>query len=370
MNLILLTSSRADYGIYLPLLNKIVKDDFFKLKIVAFGTHLSELHGSTYKVIENDGFGVYAKIENLVHGDSPESIATSIGLTTIKFASFWQHECKKTDIIICLGDRFEMFAAVVASLPFGIPVCHISGGETTLGAIDDPLRHSITHIAKYHFVTTAQSAERVEKMTNSDTNIFNTGSLGLDNLSEMKLYTATEMKSKYNIDFSMPTILFTFHPETTVEVSKNSEYINAIIEVLKDVPYQIVITMPNADTAGNVIRHALNNIKETNFPVIIVENFGTLGYFSALKHCSFMLGNSSSGITEAASLNKYVINLGNRQKGRIQNPNVINCEIEPQKIHEAIKLVASLPNYASGNVYWKENVADNMISILKNLEKH
>ena len=364
MKIIVLTSSRADYGIYLPLLKKLHADPFFDLSLYVFGTHLSPLHGYTIDQIKKDSFHIKHQIESLVMGDSPEAIATSIGLTQTKFASIWAKEKENSDLVFCLGDRYEMFAAVMASIPFSIPIAHIHGGETTLGAIDNIFRHALTLASSYHFTATEKSASRVKEIRGTETNVFNVGSLSLDNIDELTLLTPTQFYSTYKIDLAIPTILFTFHPET-ISFEKNKEYIKVITDALKKIPNQIIVTMPNADTYGTIIRKELLDLADKQKTIFLIENFGIRDYFSCMKHCWFVMGNSSSGIIEAASFGKYVINLGDRQKGREQGKNVINCSIEQQSILNAIESVKKMPVLSTDNIYGSGHASEKIIHLLK-----
>ena len=363
MNIIVLTSSRADYGIYLPLLKKLKDDPFFNLKIVAFGTHLSEKYGNTINQIYADGFEIAHQIETVLNSDSPEMISGSIALTIDKFSKLWASEKPSLNYIICLGDRYEMFAAVTASVPFNIPIVHIHGGETTTGAIDNVFRHSLTSMSKLHFASTASHAKRVGEIIGTQNGVYNVGALSLDNLKDIHLLNIDEFKQKFNIELNDP-VLVTFHPET-VEYEKNEDYVSELISVLDNLDKQILITMPNADTMGNVIREKLLKFAEGKKNVFTVESLGTQGYFSCLHHCAFVLGNSSSGIIEAASFGKYVINIGSRQAGRDAGENVIHCEIEKNKILKVIKSLPELPALGVENIYGDGNTADRIVSILK-----
>lgn len=365
MNIVVLTSSRADYGIYLPLLKKLKNDVFFNLKIVVFGTHLSEKYGMTIRQIYKDGFEVDYKIETLLEGDSPEIISKSMALTIDKFAELWTKEKPLVDLIFCLGDRYEMFAAVCAATPFNIPVAHLHGGETTLGAIDNSFRHSITAMSKIHFASTEKNAKRITEIIGTDNNVYDVGALSLDNLHDLKILNVQEFYEKFNIKLQQP-ILVTFHPET-VNYEKNEEYIDELILALNTLDKQILITMPNADTMGSVIRQRLLEFEKETNNVITIESLGTEGYFSCLSHCAFVLGNSSSGIIEAASFGKYVINLGNRQLGRDAGNNVIHCEIQKEKIIAAINLINLLPQPNNNNIYGDGNTGQKIISILKSI---
>jgi GDP/UDP-N,N'-diacetylbacillosamine 2-epimerase (hydrolysing) len=363
VNIIVLTSSRADYGIYLPLLKKFKNDIFFNLKIVVFGTHLSKKHGTTVNQIYKDGFEVAYKLETLLEGDSPKIISKSMALTIDKFAELWAKEKSFVDLIFCLGDRYEMFAAVSATIPFNIPVAHLHGGETTLGAIDNSFRHSITLMSKIHFASTENHAKRIGQIIGKNNHIYNVGALSLDNLNDLKILNVQEFYEKFNIKLQQP-ILVTFHPET-VNYEKNEEYIKELISALNTLDKQILITMPNSDTMSDVIRQRLLEFEKEKNNVIIVESLGTEGYFSCLSHCAFVLGNSSSGIIEAASLGKYVINIGDRQKGRDSGKNVIHCEIKKEIIIDKINLINTLTQPKTTNIYGCGKTGNKIISILK-----
>ncbi len=367
MRISLLTSSRADYGIYLPLLKILKEDPFFDLNIIVFGTHLSKSHGHTIDDIIADGFEVGHQVKTIL-GDTPKEVSLSMALTIHEFSEIWNVETEKTDLIICLGDRYEMFAAVTASIPFGIPIAHIHGGETTLGAIDNIFRHSLTMMSTYHFASTQAHADKVKMLIGTEKNIFTIGSLSLDNLDSIKLLSLEKFKLKFNIDMSKPTILVTFHPET-ISFEKNEEYVHILSSVFSALPdFQIVITMPNADTMGNVIRSEFESLGTKYNHIITVENFGIQGYFTIMKHCSFLLGNTSSGIIEAASFKKYVINLGDRQKGRAAGENVIHTKIKKEVILQAIKKLTLVGDFQGENIYKGNNLASQqLIKALKNI---
>ena len=256
MRVAVLTSSRADFGIYLPLLKELKEDPAVDLEIIAFGTHLSHFHGYTLNAITEHDFVVLHKIESLILGDSEEAVSASIGLTVLKFSSFWSLH-SDYDLVFCLGDRYEMFAAVMAAIPFGIRFAHIHGGETTLGAVDNIFRHAITQASQIHFTSTETHASRVREMTGS-LNVYNVGALSLDNLTAIELYRNQDFLAIWGIDLSQPTILVTYHPET-VQPSVNEKYANELSYALKTLSneYQVVVTMPNADTQGSLVRSIL-----------------------------------------------------------------------------------------------------------------
>lgn len=365
MRIGVLTSSRADFGIYLPLLRSLQEDEFFDLSIIAFGTHLSGFYGETINSIKASGFEVAYQIESMILTDSPNAIASAVGLTSIKFADFWKDHASEFDLVFCLGDRYEMFAAVLAGLPFQVPFAHLHGGETTLGAIDNVFRHAITLASKYHFVATKDYADRVAGLVESESDIYHVGALSLDNIGKLSLLSVNEFKDKWNIDLAKKTILTTFHPET-ISVDKNGYYITQLVEaidVLND--YQVLITMPNADTEGNVIRKILLEHFTGSDRVFLIENLGSQSYFSAMKNCSFLMGNTSSGIIEAASFGKYVINLGDRQKGRACGENVLQVQINKQDILDAVSAIEQSGSFTEDNIYYNGGAAHQIVKAIK-----
>lgn len=364
----ILTSSRADFGIYLPLLKKLKADKAFTVKLIVFGTHLSRFHGYTLTQIAEAGFTADYTLETTFTGDSPEAISGSMAYTTQRFAAFWSEHHKAFDVVLCLGDRYEMFAAVTAGIAYRIKFAHLHGGETTLGAIDNIFRHAIAHASYIHFTATEAFANRLREMLDVKDHIYNTGSLSLDNLYNMQFMSVEAFMQKWGVDFNKPTVLITFHPET-VSFEKNAFFAEEIVKLIQQLPaYQFLITMPNADTAGNTIRniftHALTNMHN----VFMVENLGVTGYFTAMKHASFLLGNTSSGIIEAASFGKYVINLGKRQEGRMHSANLLNCDIKVTAMLQKVQEIEKLGSYSGENIYKQQQpAADIMIQTLKQI---
>lgn len=362
-----LTSSRADYSIYSPLLFKMEADPFFDMEILAFGTHLMEKFGHTVDCIYQDGFKIVEIVGTMSEGDTPSDISNAMANTILAFSSLF--EKKEYHLIIALGDRYEMFAAVAASVPFTIPVAHIAGGETTLGAIDNAFRHSITGFSSIHFATTNDYRDRIRAITGLDKHNYNVGSLSVDNLKKLKLLNVNEFNDQFGINLSLPTILFTFHPET-VDYQKNKTYIKELINALEELSgYQILITMPNADTMGLIVRKELESFATNHRSVYKVESLGTVGYLSAMKHCSFLMGNTSSGFHEAAFFPKWVINLGDRQKGRIITPNIIDTPIERKAILNSIQQIENTNVPANCNIYGDGNTADRILTIIKKIFK-
>jgi len=368
MKIGVLTSSRADYGIYLPLLNKIKTDNYFNLEIIAFGTHLSKSHGYTLVDIEKDGYKCIHAISSFISNDDEQSIATSYGLTVLKFAEFWERN--KYDLVFCLGDRFEMSAAVQASIPFGIKLAHFYGGDTTLGAIDNIYRHQLSLSSILHFTGTKIAKQKVISLIGESKNIFNVGSLSLDKIKSFELIDKKTFFTLFNIpnkDFA----LITFHPET-ISLNQNQKFSKVILNVLNKISENLflVITMPNADTLGSIYREAFIKLKNDNpHNVLLIENFGKKYYFNAMNYSSVLIGNTSSGIVEAASFGKYVVNVGDRQKGREQSKNIIDSKFDEEEIIESTKRAILYGLYQGDNIYFKENTVKYIINTLKSFYK-
>ena len=368
MKIGILTSSRADYGIYLPLLKKINIDSLFQLEIIAFGTHLSKSHGYTLTEIEKECYNCIHTISSLLSNDDEQSIVSSYGVTILKFADFWN--TNKYDLVFCLGDRFEMSAAVQAAIPFGVKFAHIHGGETTLGAIDNIYRHQITLASKLHFTATEIFSNKVFHLIDSNEGIYTVGSLSLDGIENFEPIDKNIFYKKFNIP-NQEFALITFHPET-IDSNQNILFAKEMRKALAKIATKLflIITMPNADTMGSIFRNEIEILKDL-LPnqVLCVENFGKENYFSAMFYAKILIGNTSSGIIEAASFNKYVINVGDRQKGRAQSENILDAGFNKEDIIEKTFRALNSGIYSGKNIYYKEKVADNIIEILKEYEK-
>lgn len=366
MKVAVLTSSRADYGIYQPLLKVLEKDRDFDLELVVFGTHLSEMHGRTISMIEEDEYKIFDKVPFLAQDNSLAGISTAIAenikaLTPILDRS--EH-----DIIFALGDRYEMFAAVTATFTQGKKIAHLHGGETTLGSIDNAFRHSITHMSTVHFTGTEVYRQRVIELTGSDHNVFNVGALSVDNMAQLELLSIDEFKEQFSIDLSIPTVLITFHPET-IDPEKNPDHVHELLAALEEMSsFQQVITMPNADPMGGLIRKEMNAYIASHDNAIGVENFGALGYLSCMKHCAFMIGNTSSAFAEASFFPTPVINIGRRQEGRIRTTNILDVEIKKERILSAVEKMDEIRDLERSYIYGNGRAAENIAAILKELE--
>ena len=359
----ILTSSRADFGIYLPLLKLLKTDRDIQIEVIAFGTHLSEQHGYTVKEIKNYNFPIIHELQTPCANASPRDISMNISSTISIFSDFWSNN--QFSYVVCLGDRYEMMASILALSPFNAKIAHIHGGETTLGAIDNMYRHTISLMSSIVFVTNNIYRTKSKKI-NPEARVYNVGALSIDNLTLQEFYTLEEFSNLFSIDLAKPSILITFHPET-VGIEQNEFYISELINTLEELKnkYQIIITLPNADTMGDLIRNRILHYGNSRPEVKVVESFGMKGYLSCMKYCSFMLGNSSSGFVEAAFFPKWVINLGDRQKGRILTKNILSSKIDKETILEKVKYIEKNSIEGFNSIYGNGGASKKIIRILK-----
>jgi len=285
--------------------------------------HLAPEYGNTINAIERDGFVVDDRVEMLLSSDTALGTAKSIGIGVISFAEVYART--RPDILVVLGDRFEMHAATLAALPFGIPIAHIHGGEVTEGAIDDSLRHGITKIAHLHFASTQLYADRIIRMGEEPWRVTVSGAPSIDNLTSIRLLDRAELEQEYAVPFDPAPLLVTYHPVTR-EPDRITRQIDALLGALHRVDMPIVFTMPNADFGGRLITERIRSFVNSNVNAYLLANLGTQGYFSAMKAAAAMVGNSSSGIIEAASFELPVVNIGLRQVGRLFPKNVVHVE--------------------------------------------
>ena len=366
MKIAILTSSRADFGIYLPLLNALQGSSHYKLKIVAFGTHLSAHHGRTINEIKSAGFDNIDTIHSLLLDDSAEAIATGFGITYLKFVDYWANN--RFDLVLCLGDRFEMQAAVQAGIPTRVKFAHFHGGETTEGAIDNIYRHQITLASFAHFVSTDQYAKRVREILGHGRNVFSVGSMALHNFENLELPAFSDVQEKFKLPVGK-FALVTFHPET-VAFDENYSFAREMQDALEILSQELnlVVTLPNADTLGSLYREKLEQLfSKKPQQIKLIESFGKFNYFSVMEQAEVVIGNSSSGIIEAASFKKWVVNVGERQLGRAQSENTLNASFNSTEIIEATKLALSKDEFQGANIYYKKESVENVYHLLQSL---
>lgn len=334
------TGTRAEYGLLYWLMKEIQADATLELQIIVTGMHLSPEFGLTYKEIEKD-FSVNKKVEMLLSSDTSIGISKSMGLAQISFAEAYAE--LSPDIVVVLGDRFEIFSATTAAMISRIPIAHIHGGETTEGAFDEAIRHSITKMSHLHFVATETYRQRVVQLGESAEKVFNFGAPGLDNIYRLKLLPRIEFEESVGIKLGEKNLLVTFHP-VTLEHSTSAQQFQQLLYALDDLTQtHIIFTKANSDTDGRVINAMIDNYVTNNTDkAIAFASLGQLRYLSALQYVDAVVGNSSSGLIEAPSFKVGTINIGDRQKGRIKATSVIDCAPDRNEISSAIKQLYSL----------------------------
>ena len=333
------TGSRADYGLLRLVMQGIKDDSHLTLQVIATGMHLSPTFGLTYREIESDGFHIDFKIEILESTDTPVAIAESMANALVGCAKAFDE--LKPDVIVVLGDRFEILAATSAALVAKIPVAHLHGGETTLGAFDDAIRHSITKMSHLHFVAAEEYRNRVIQLGESPENVFSVGGLGVDSINNLNLLDKEGLESSLGMKFLSKSLLVTFHPVTLEDETSEAQMKELLtaLSVLKDTT--LIFTMPNADTGGLILIKMIEEFVATNQHAYSFISLGHQRYFSCIAQVDGVVGNSSSGLTEVPSLRKGTINIGSRQHGRLQASSVINCEPNQRQIGNALKKLYS-----------------------------
>lgn len=361
------TVARSDYGIYMPILKKIQAHPSLDLCVLVSGMHLSPEFGKSIETIVDDGFPIGDQIEMLISSDSPEAIAKSMGLGTIGFAQSYARQ--KPDLLLILGDRFEMHAAAVAALPFNIPIAHIHGGESTEGLIDEPIRHSLTKMSHLHFASTQKYANRIVQMGEESWRVKVSGAPSLDNLNDIPLLSQNDLEQELGFKLADQVLLITYHP-VTLEHEKTTQNIQNLLQAVETVDIPTVFTYPNSDTQGRQIIAHIDQFVQQHPKHHVVTNLGTQRYFSLMQHVTAMVGNSSSGIIEAASFKLPVVNIGNRQRGRVHAHNVIPVTENSQTIVDGIRQAISstfkdsLTNLE--NPYGHGHAADIIVDTLHN----
>jgi GDP/UDP-N,N'-diacetylbacillosamine 2-epimerase (hydrolysing) len=334
-----ITGSRADYGLLRWVMQEIKDDPELTLQIVVTGMHLSNTFGLTYKEIEADGFTINFKVETLTTLDSAVGIATSIGKGLTGCAEAFSE--LRPDLVVVLGDRFEIFAAAAAALVAKIPVAHLHGGEITTGAFDEAFRHSITKMSHLHFVAHEEYKNRIIQLGENPENIYLVGGVGVDNIKNLSLLSREELEAKLGITFGKKSLLITFHP-VTLDSEAPEQQMAELLSALSHLhETTLIFTMPNADTGGLMLIKMIQEFASQNKNAKAFTSLGQLQYLSCAAHADGVVGNSSSGLLEVPTLKKGTINIGDRQLGRLQATSVINCEPIEKDIRRAIETLYS-----------------------------
>ena len=368
MNVCVVTGSRAEFGLLNPVMNEIKNSKKLKLSIVVAGTHLSRKFGNSIKEIEANGFKINEKVFCFKDGDQDDEIINSFSKTCNDFGKKFKKI--KPNIIILLGDRYEILAASIAAMISRIPIGHIHGGEITQGAIDDSIRHSITKMSHLHFVAHKNYRKRVIQLGESPKRVFNVGGLGAENISKINFLSKNQLQKLLKIKFLKKNFLITYHP-VTLEPKKAKKNISEIINSLREIKDTLFIfTIPNSDNENSFIFKKLEIFSKKNKNVKIFKNLGTKKYLSLMRLSDVIIGNSSSGILETPSFKKPCINIGIRQKGRIQSNNIINVNEKKKEIAKAIKLSNSLAYQKKlkkvFNPFKKKDTSKMIVKILEN----
>lgn len=340
-----ITGTRAEYGLLRWVMQGIKDDAALTLQIIATGMHLSPEFGLTYKEIEIDGFQIDRKVEILTSSDTSVGIAKSMGLGLIGFADALNE--LRPDLIVVLGDRFEIFAAVSAALVARIPVAHLHGGETTQGAFDEALRHSITKMSHLHFVAAEPYRQRVIQLGEQPDRVFLVGGLGIDNIKRLKLLDRADLEASLDFKLGPKNLLVTFHP-VTLETATAADQMTELLVALDAQPdTHLIFTLPNADTDGRALTQMVHQFVAGHPNARAYTSLGQLRYLSCIAHVDGVVGNSSSGLAEVPSFQKGTINIGDRQRGRLQADSVINCAPTRQDIATALRRLYSTAFQAS-----------------------
>lgn len=362
---VVVTGTRADYGIYYPILSVIENEATLDLNILVTGMHLSPQHGYTVENIKQDGFKISAQVDCLFHGSTNANMARSIGIAILGMTQAL--ESIQPDCVIVLGDRGEMLAASIVSAHMNIPVLHLHGGEVS-GTIDESIRHAISKLAHIHLVSTEKSRERLIRLGEDKWRIHIVGAPRIETIENTNLPNLEDTKVKFGLDFSGEYLLLIYHPVTTE--TTDIEDVRRIVEVMLSFEMPIICVLPNSDAGSDTIMKVYKEFSMRE-EIYCVSNFDQLSYLTILKHAEVLVGNSSSGIIEAASFHVPVINIGNRQGNRERSSNVIDTDHNKVELKKALTTAQSeefrqsLKNLK--NVYGKDNTSLSILNIIKEL---
>lgn len=362
------TGTRAEYGLLRFVIEHIQKSEQLQLQLIATGMHLSPEFGLTIQEILDDSYVVNRKVETLLSSDTPVGVTKSIGLGLIGFADAFAE--LNPDLLLVLGDRYEIFAAASAALIARIPIAHIHGGELTEGAFDDAIRHSITKMSCLHFVAADEYRRRVIQLGESPNRVFNVGGLGVDAMLRIQLMSLSELEKSLSFQFSSSNFLITYHPET-LDDQGSICHVENLLEALAAFPdIGLIFTLPNADTDGRIITNKIKSFCRDRPNAKSFISLGQLRYFSCIKHVTAVVGNSSSGLTEVPSFKKPTVNIGDRQRGRLKAESVIDCEVSVNSICSALSYALS-PDFlnkasTSVNPYGNGGASEHIVRSIEN----
>jgi len=365
-NICVVTGTRAEYGLLYWLMREIDQDDELQLQVIVTGMHLSPEFGLTYRDVEKD-FNIDKKIEMLLSSDTPIGISKSMGLAQISFSEAYSE--LQPDIVVVLGDRYEIFSATASAMIARIPIAHLHGGETTEGAFDEAIRHSITKMSHLHFTAADEYRKRVIQLGEAPSRVFNVGGLGIENIKRLELLSRAEFEKSIGFKLAKNNLLVTFHPTTLEKSTASTQFQNLLdaLGSLKDT--NVIFTKANSDTDGRIINKMIDGYVLEHKNSVAFTSLGQLRYLSALQFVNAMVGNSSSGIAEAPSFKIATINIGDRQKGRLKADSVIDCLAEKNSILNALEKIYSSEFkealLAVTNLYGDGNASKAIVSVLK-----
>ena len=367
----LVTGSRAEYGLLRNLIKEIKLAPEFELQLIVSGMHLSPEFGLTYLEIEKDGIKINEKVEMLLSSDTPSAISKSTGLGIVGFSDVFKK--LNPDLLILLGDRYEILAASIASMFAKIPIAHIHGGEITQGAYDEAIRHSITKMSWWHFVATDEYKKRVIQLGESPDRVYNVGGIGVDAIQKSNLLSKKDLMKRMGINFGKKNLLVTYHPETLGNETAKKDFKSLLDVLSEEKEIDLIFTMPNSDTDGRVIIEMINEfVSNHSERCISFSSMGHLNYISTLQFVDAVIGNSSSGILEAPTFKIGTINIGDRQKGRIKANSIIDCSSDKKAIKDAIKkLYGKQFQHTLNSVinpYGTGSSTEKIIEVLKSIE--
>lgn len=361
------TGTRADYGCLRWVMEGIKAAEGLELQVIATGMHLSPEFGLTYREIEKDGFAIDRKVEMLLSSDTPTGVSKSMGLGMIGFGE--AIEQLKPDLMLVLGDRFEIFAAAAAAMAARVPLAHLHGGETTEGAIDEAIRHSITKMSHLHFVAAEDYRRRVVQLGESPERVFLVGGLGIDNIQRLELLDRAALEASLDFKLGPKNLLVTFHPVTLEKSTAGAQMVEllAALEELEDT--HLIFTMPNADTDGRILIDMVEQFVATHPNARGYTSLGQLRYLSCIRQMDGVVGNSSSGLAEVPSFRKGTINIGDRQRGRLKADSVIDCVPERKAIANALRTLYT-PEFqarlaAARNPYGEGGASEKVVRVLQ-----
>jgi len=368
--ILVVTGTRSEYGLLYWTMKEIERDNELELLLVVTGNHLVTEYGHTVDQIRKDGFRIDEEIDMIISSEKKSSVAKSMGLELIHMAQCFDR--LKPDILLILGDRYETFIAATCAMMMNIPIAHINGGESTEGAIDEQIRHAITKMAHIHFPGAEYYKDRIIKMGEEPWRVHNVGQAGIENAKRLKLLEKEELEKELRILFDKKIFLITYHP-VTLDQGNIEDYVDALLEALKEFDGLFIFTYPNADFGSKIIIDKINEFVKQNKNAFIFHSLGQIRYLSLLRIADVIVGNSSSGIIESPMFKIPVVNIGDRQRGRLRSSNIIDAKENKREIVDAINMALTDKNYKNNlqqiqNIYGEGTTSKQIVEVLKTIE--